>query len=114
MPGRCHRLHEGGQARRRSRGPRAPNAIGAADRWRLLQTLGAAVEEACQRHRPCLREQAGQDAPAEGPVVVLPMSVLPGTPVVERTCDQHRDVHRMLDRGWTISAIARRLRLDRC
>ncbi|MFJ1796627.1 transposase [Kitasatospora griseola] len=38
---------------------------------------------------------------------------MPRTPIVERTRDRHADVHRLLEQKWTISAIARNLRLDR-
>ncbi|MBF9070463.1 ISL3 family transposase [Streptacidiphilus sp. NEAU-YB345] len=91
----------------------APDAIEVADRWHLLQNLGAAVEKTCQQHRACLRKQAEQDEPAEAPVVVLPMTVLPKTPIVDRTRDRYQDVHRLLKRGWTISTIGRHLQLDR-
>ena len=43
----------------------------------------------------------------------LPLPGLPATQMVERTRHRHEDVHRLVDAGWTISAIARRLNLDR-
>ncbi|MEZ0069309.1 transposase [Streptacidiphilus sp. MAP12-20] len=91
----------------------APDAIEVADRWHLLQNHGAAVEKTCQQHRACLRKQAEQHEPAEAPAVVLPMTVLPKTPIVDRARERHEDVHRLLDRGWTISVVARHLQLDR-
>ncbi|MFF3699019.1 transposase [Streptomyces sp. NPDC002221] len=36
----------------------APHALEVADRWHLLQSLSAAVEETCHQHRDCLRKHA--------------------------------------------------------
>ncbi|MCM2416655.1 transposase [Streptomyces sp. RKAG293] len=89
------------------------DAIEVADRWHLLQNLGAAVEKTCQQHRSCLRKQAEQDEPPQAPAVALPLPVLPRTPIVEPTRERYADGHRLADRGWTVSAIARHLQLDR-
>lgn len=43
----------------------------------------------------------------------LPMARPPATQMVERTRHRHQDVHRLADAGWTVSAIGRRLNLDR-
>jgi transposase len=91
----------------------APDAIEVADRWHLLQNLSNAVKRTCQQHRPCLRKQAEQDEPPQAPAVVLPVPVLPRTPIVLRTRERYEDVHQLVDRGWTVSAIARHLQLDR-
>lgn len=91
----------------------APDAIEVADRWHLLQNLGTAVEKTCHQHRSCLRKQAEQGEPEEPLAIVLPMPVLPKTPIVDRARERYEDVHRLLDRGWTISAVARHLQLDR-
>ena len=91
----------------------APDAIEVADRWHLLQSLSKAVEKACHQHRTCLRKQAEQDEPPQAPAVVLPMPMLPRTPTIQRTRERYADVHRLVDRGWTVSAIARHLQLDR-
>ncbi|MFJ4094179.1 ISL3 family transposase [Kitasatospora sp. NPDC089913] len=92
----------------------APDAIEVADRWHLLQNLSAAVEKTCHQHRSCLRKHVEQEGPApESPVIDLPVPELPRTPIVERTRDRYADVHRLLERKWTISAIARHLDLDR-
>ncbi|MFC9602423.1 ISL3 family transposase [Streptomyces niveus] len=74
----------------------APDVLEVADRWHLLQNLGAAVEKTCHQHRSCLRKHAEEEI--EVPVVAT----------VTIT-----DVHRLVNAGWTISAIGRRLRLDR-
>ncbi|MFF5715173.1 ISL3 family transposase [Streptomyces sp. NPDC012756] len=92
----------------------APNAIEVADRWHLLQNLATAVEKTCHQHRSCLRKHADQEEPSpEPPAIDLPTPEPPRTPIVERTQDRHTDVHRLLEQGWTISAIARHLGLDR-
>lgn len=43
----------------------------------------------------------------------LPVPELPRTQIIERTRHRYEDVHRLVEKGWTISAIARRLNLDR-
>ncbi|MFE0460400.1 ISL3 family transposase [Kitasatospora sp. NPDC058965] len=97
----------------------APDALEVADRWHLLQNLSAAVEKTCHQHRSCLRKRLDDEAPtaAEDPpepvLVDLPPPALPKTAMVERTRHRYIDVHRLLDQGWTISAIARHLGLDR-
>ncbi len=45
--------------------------------------------------------------------MLLPPAELPRTQIIERTRHRYEDVHRLLGKGWTISAIARRLNLDR-
>ncbi|MFI5688203.1 ISL3 family transposase [Streptomyces sp. NPDC051636] len=94
----------------------APNALEVADRWHLLQNLSAAVEKTCHQHRDCLRKPAEQETvpPVPKPVPMeLPVPELPGTQIIERTRHRHEDVHRLVEKGWTVSAIARRLNLDR-
>ncbi|MFC9293936.1 transposase [Streptomyces sp. NPDC057011] len=43
----------------------------------------------------------------------LPLHELPRTPIIDRTRHRHADVQKLVAAGWTISAIARRLHLDR-
>jgi transposase len=95
----------------------APDALEVADRWHLLQNLAAAVEKTCHQHRSCLRKHAEDETAVPLGVTVtiteLPPAELPRTQIIERTRQRHADVHRLVDAGWTISAIARRLNLDR-
>ncbi|MGW4081064.1 hypothetical protein ACWELB_47725 [Streptomyces asiaticus] len=77
------------------------------------------MEKTCHQHRDCLRKHAeeevaetGADVP-EPPPMPLPPAELPRTQIIERTRHRYEDVHRLLGKGWTISAIARRLNLDR-
>ncbi|MGW2564141.1 ISL3 family transposase [Streptomyces sp. NPDC001514] len=91
-----------------------PHAVEVADRWHLLQNLSAAVEKTCHQHRNCLRKHAEDETPtAPEPVLLeLPPPALPRTQIIERTRHRHADVHRLVEAGWTISAIGRRLNLD--
>ncbi|MET7636953.1 ISL3 family transposase [Streptomyces sp. NPDC005078] len=94
----------------------APHALEVADRWHLLQNLASAVERTCHQHRACLRKRADEQAgslPEAPPLMELPMHKLPRTQIIERTRHRHGDIQRLVAAGWTISAIARRLNLDR-
>ncbi|MFE9404033.1 ISL3 family transposase [Streptomyces sp. NPDC006530] len=95
----------------------APDALEVADRWHLLQNLGAAVEKTCHQHRSCLRKHAEDETevPLAATVTIteLPPAEPPRTQITERTRQRHADIHRLVNADWTISAIARRLHLDR-
>ncbi|MFH9188693.1 ISL3 family transposase [Streptomyces sp. NPDC017673] len=96
----------------------APHALEVADRRHLLQNLSAAVEKTCHQHRDCLRKREEETAAevAEVPAVtpmLLPPAEHPCTQIIERTRHRYEDIHRLLEKSWTISAIARRLNLDR-
>ncbi|MFE6886759.1 ISL3 family transposase [Streptomyces sp. NPDC057694] len=94
----------------------APHALEIADRWHLLQNLSAGVEKTCHQHRYCLRKRAEEKTVAEAPgppPTLLPPTELPRTQIIERTRHRYEDIHRLLDKRWTISAIARQLNLDR-
>ncbi|MFI1766775.1 ISL3 family transposase [Streptomyces sp. NPDC020800] len=94
----------------------APDALEVADRWHLLQNLSAAVEKTCHQHRTCLRKHADQEMEPSVPEPLpmdLPVPDLPRTQIIERTRHRYQDIHRLVEKGWTISAIARRLNLDR-
>ncbi|MHC5262668.1 ISL3 family transposase [Streptomyces sp. UC4497] len=83
----------------------APDALEVADRWHLLQNLSTAVEKTCRRHRACLRRPATTDAG--------PLPTAPATPFLDRVRQRHRDVNELAATGLSLSAIGRRLRLDR-
>ncbi|MFF3565402.1 ISL3 family transposase [Streptomyces sp. NPDC002574] len=94
----------------------APDALEVADRWHLLRNLSAAVEKTCHQHRDCLRKRAEEETVtevAEPPPMLFPPVELPRTQIIERTRHRYEDIHRLLEKRWTISAIARRLNLDR-
>nr|WP_257033737.1 ISL3 family transposase [Streptomyces sp. Ag109_G2-15] len=94
----------------------APHALEVADRWHLLQNLSAAVAKTCHQHRDCLRNRAEEETVTEvlePPPMLLPPAELPRPQIIERTRHRYEDIHRLLEKRWTISAIARRLNLDR-
>lgn len=83
----------------------APDALEVADRWHLLQNLSTAVETTRRRHRACLRRPAAVDA--------RPPLTAPATPLFDRARQRHRDVNELAAAGLSLSAIGRRLQLDR-
>ncbi|WP_285544166.1 ISL3 family transposase [Streptomyces lavendulae] len=95
----------------------ATGAIEVADRWHLMQNLSVVVEKTCHQHRACLRKHAQERAQPDAPVpdtwVPDQPATLPKTAIVERTLHRHADILDLVDKGWTISAIARRLDMDR-
>ncbi|KOG08233.1 hypothetical protein ADK34_39275 [Streptomyces viridochromogenes] len=94
----------------------APDAVEVTDRWHLLQNLASAVEKTCHQHRACLRKRVDEVTsriPEAPPLMQLPLHELPRTPIIDRTRHRHADVQKLVAAGWTISAIARRLHLDR-
>jgi transposase len=83
----------------------APDTLEVADRWHLLQNLSTAVEKTCRRHRACLRRHATTEAG--------PPSAAPATPLLDRVRQRHADVNELAATGLSLSAIGRRLQLDR-
>ncbi|MBO0653792.1 transposase [Streptomyces triculaminicus] len=74
------------------------------------------MEKTCHQHRLCLRKRADEESgekPPEPKPIELPPAGLPSTQMIERTRHRYTDIHRLVDAGWTISAITRRLHLDR-
>ena len=94
-----------------------PTAVQVADRWHLLQNLGAAVEKTSHRHRTCLHKNALDAGPGPLPDLIpadpLPPTTLPPTALMQRVASRYTEIHRLRDATWTLSAIARRLGLDR-
>ncbi len=82
-----------------------PDALEVADRWHLLQNLSAAVEKTCRRHHECLRRPAGLGS--------NPPSATPETPLLDRIRRRHGEVNELAATGMSLSAIGRRLQLDR-
>ena len=78
--------------------------------------VSAAVEKTCHQHHNCLRRHAEQEMGPTVPEPVRPqLSVpeMPRTQIIERTRHRYEDTPCLVAKGWTISAIARRLNLDR-
>ncbi|MFF4529002.1 ISL3 family transposase [Streptomyces sp. NPDC001407] len=96
----------------------APGARQIADRWHLWDNLTTAVERTVIAHRPSLQAPEPNDADTRRRTATAPPSTLnPDTGMekwlVTRTRERHKAVHRLLARGWTISAIGRELGLAR-
>ncbi|MFD7002264.1 transposase [Streptomyces mirabilis] len=93
----------------------APGAQEIADRRHLLNNLSSSVENTCHQHRSCLRKHAEAERDSEPRRIInpLPPPALPPTKIAVRTVDRCSDIHRLLRQGCSVSAIARRLHLDR-
>ncbi|MGA5454971.1 ISL3 family transposase, partial [Streptomyces umbrinus] len=94
----------------------APQARQVADAWHLLHNLAEAVERVVGRHRAGLREpltvQAGQDDARPTTLGEVDVHGRP-QPLVARTRERHQQVHERIERGDSLRAIARELRLSR-
>ncbi|MEE1836284.1 ISL3 family transposase [Streptomyces sp. SP17KL33] len=100
----------------------APQARQVADTWHLLHNLAEAVERVVGRHRADLREpltvRANQDdtrPPAGVRHAALGELDVHGRqrPLVARTRERHQPIHERIERGDSLRAIARELRLSR-
>lgn len=89
----------------------APQAIEVADRRHLLRSFSLAVEKTCHEHRPCLQKYA-ERAQRAGPRMSA-QEALPPTLIVDRVVWRHEEIDRMVDVGYPLSEIVRRLGLDR-
>ncbi|MGW7546792.1 ISL3 family transposase [Streptomyces sp. NPDC054770] len=89
----------------------APGATEVADRWHLLRNLSLAVERVCHEHRVCLRRYAEQQRQAQPRQLTLELG--PTTLIMDRVRRRHEVISRMVETGYPISEIARRLGLDR-
>ncbi|WP_405803646.1 ISL3 family transposase [Streptomyces sp. NBC_00210] len=89
----------------------APQATEVADRWHLLQNLSRAVEKTCHQHRPCLRKYA-EEVAGDPPRMPL-LDALPPTLIIDRVRRRYEEVNRLVDTGYPLSEVARRLGLDR-
>ncbi|MBB5803356.1 transposase [Saccharothrix ecbatanensis] len=87
----------------------APDAIQVADRWHLLANLSAAVERVISRCRCCLRDKPDDQVRT----LPTPKAAQADGPLAQRIQARQPQVQRMIAQGWTITAIARRLNLDR-
>jgi transposase len=91
----------------------APNALQVADRWHLVHNLADVLERFAVRVLAVLRkelkaEELADAAPAPEP----PPPVSPGR-LMARNAQRHGEIHELMAQGLTVSAIARRVRLDR-
>ena len=91
----------------------APEALQVADRWHLVHNLADALERFAVRVLAALRKElkAEEIADAARPPE-LPTPV-PSGRLMERNAQRHAEIHALLAQGLTVSAIARRIQLDR-
>jgi transposase len=88
----------------------APQALQVADRWHLVHNLADALERYAVRILAFVR----RDLKAEEPPVATRAPLLPAPGrLVMRTQQRHTEIHELLAQGLTITAISRRLRLER-
>ncbi len=91
----------------------APDALQVADRWHLVHNLADALERFAVRVLAWLRKELKAEAIVEAaPQSELPPPASPGR-LMARTEQRHAEIHELMVQGLTISAISRRLRLER-
>ena len=96
----------------------APDALQVADRWHLLHNLADALERFAVRVLAALRKELKAQEPSldvsplDIPPPARPVSPSPGR-LKERTQRRHTEIHELMAQDLTLSAIARRVRLDR-
>jgi transposase len=90
----------------------APRALQVADRWHLTHNLAEALERFSARALATLRAKlkAEEVPPTTSPFIPPPPA---RRRPAARTEERHAEVHALLAQGLSLSAIARRLKLDR-
>jgi transposase len=94
----------------------APHAVQVADRYHLLANLSDAVERVTARHAHCWQDDPLAVPAAPAPEAVPPPTAPPLPPsggIQARHRERYQQVQTLAARGLTLSAIGRRLRLDR-
>jgi transposase len=94
----------------------APTALQVADRWHLTHNLADALERYAVRVLANLRKdliRVERRRAAAGLRVPLPAPGATSDRLIVRTHRRHAEVHYLRDQGLTVSAVARRLKLDR-
>ena len=91
----------------------APEALQVADRWHLVHNLADALERFAVRVLAVVRKELKAEAIVEAaPQSERPPLTSPGR-LMARAEQRHAEIHELMDQGLTISAISRRLRLER-
>lgn len=103
----------------------APHAVQVADRWPLLKNLGEALLQVFQQHQRTITEVVAPSPVADVPEGALPAAAMPppaADPVAPQcsvsAADHRRQaryhaIHDLQQRGWSQTAIARHLNLER-
>jgi len=95
----------------------APEALQVADRWHLVHNLADALERFAVRVLAALRKEltAAEPAytsPSAETLLAKTEASSPGR-LMLRNAQRHTEIHELMAQGLTVSAIARRVRLDR-
>ena len=95
----------------------APDALQVADRWHLVHNLADALERFAVRVLAALRKELKEEEPADTPASeiqppVQTATLSPGR-LMTRNAQRHAEIHELMAQGLTVSAIARRVKLDR-
>jgi transposase len=90
----------------------APEAVQVADRYHLLANLGAMVERLTAQHARCWEDDPLELAPPPVPAPVAPTTPIGGG-IQQRHRTRYEQIQVLVERGMTITAIGRRLHLDR-
>jgi len=95
----------------------APDALQVADRWHLVHNLADALERFAVRVLAVLRKELKSEEPADAaspPEILLAKAEpLSSGRLVARNEQRHAEIHESMAKGLTITAMSRRLRLDR-
>jgi transposase len=96
----------------------APEALQVADRWQLTHNLADALERFAVRVLASLRKELkAEDSADTVPAPEVPPSAtttsLSPRRLPARNEQRHTEIHELMAQGLTLSAIARRVRLDR-
>jgi transposase len=96
----------------------APDAVQVADRWHLVHNLADALERFAVRVLAAIRKELKAEEPADltpRPSTQPPLhaSSVPVGRLMTRNAQRHAEIHELLVQGLTVSAIARRVKLDR-
>jgi transposase len=96
----------------------APDALQVADRWHLVHNLADALERFTVRVLASLRrelkaEEAADTAPPPETQPPVQTTSLSSGRLITRNAQRHAEIHELMGQGLTVSAIARRVRLDR-
>lgn len=96
----------------------APGALQVADRWHLTHNLADALERFAVRALASLRKELKAEETADTappPELPPPATTTSSSPrrLPARNEQRHAEIHELMAQGLTVTAIARRVRLDR-
>jgi transposase len=90
----------------------APDALQVADRWHLVHNLADALERFAVRVLATVRKEVKAESLGNAAPSLAPPTAPPGRLMI-RNAQRHAEIHELMAQGLTVSAIVRRVRLDR-